>query len=99
MVPVIYWALELTRSLYAMISIPALPASAWEGVPWPLLLFISLAVKDLADYWNHRLMHIRWIWPHLAAQSGETNCRATKTGRTISVFCNDHELESRRDRP
>jgi sterol desaturase/sphingolipid hydroxylase (fatty acid hydroxylase superfamily) len=73
MVPVIYWALELTRSLYALLSIQTLPASAWEGVPWPLLLLISLAVKDFADYWNHRLMHTRWIWPIHAVHHSDTH--------------------------
>ena len=61
MAPVIYFAMQYTRYLYGLLSIPALPASIWETVPWPILLLISLLVKDFADYWNHRLMHMRWI--------------------------------------
>ena len=73
MVPVIYKAMEFTHYLYGLLSIPALPASIWETVPWPILLFSSLAVKDFADYWNHRVMHMRWIWPIHAVHHSDTH--------------------------
>jgi sterol desaturase/sphingolipid hydroxylase (fatty acid hydroxylase superfamily) len=73
MVPVIYLAMEYTRHLYGLLSIPVLPASIWEAVPWPILLLISLLVRDFADYWNHRLMHMRWIWPLHAVHHSDTH--------------------------
>jgi sterol desaturase/sphingolipid hydroxylase (fatty acid hydroxylase superfamily) len=73
MVPVIYGAMKLTRSLYEVLSVPTLPASIWETVPWPILLLISVLVKDFADYWNHRLMHMRWIWPIHAVHHSDTH--------------------------
>ncbi len=73
MVPVIYMAMEFTRNVYGLLSIPTLPASTWESVPWPILLLISVLVKDFADYWNHRLMHTRWIWPIHAVHHSDTH--------------------------
>ena len=73
MVPIIYGALEAARSLYEFFGIPALPASTWVSTPWPILLIISLAAKDLADYWNHRAMHTRWIWPLHAIHHSDTH--------------------------
>ena len=73
MVPIIYGALESTRSLYEFLGVPALPTSTWASTPWPILLLISLATKDLADYWNHRAMHTRWIWPLHAIHHSDTH--------------------------
>jgi sterol desaturase/sphingolipid hydroxylase (fatty acid hydroxylase superfamily) len=73
MAPAIYIAMEFTRNLYGLLSIPTLPASTWETVPWPILLLISVLVKDFADYWNHRLMHTRWIWPIHAVHHSDTH--------------------------
>ena len=73
MAPVIYFAMQYTRHLYGLFSIPALPASIWETVPWPILLLISVLLKDFADYWNHRLMHMRWIWPIHAVHHSDTH--------------------------
>jgi sterol desaturase/sphingolipid hydroxylase (fatty acid hydroxylase superfamily) len=73
MAPVIYFAMQYTRHLYGLFSIPALPASIWETVPWPILLLISVLLKDFADYWNHRLMHTRWIWPIHAVHHSDTH--------------------------
>ena len=73
MAPVIYIAMEATRNSYSLLSIPALPASIWESVPWPILLLISLLAKDFSDYWNHRLMHMRWIWPIHAVHHSDTH--------------------------
>jgi sterol desaturase/sphingolipid hydroxylase (fatty acid hydroxylase superfamily) len=73
MAPVIYIAMKSTQQLYGTLSIPALPASTWETVPWPILLLISVLLKDFADYWNHRLMHMRWIWPIHAVHHSDTH--------------------------
>ena len=73
MAPAIYIAMEFTHNLYGLLSIPTLPASTWETVPWPILLLISVLVKDFADYWNHRLMHTRWIWPIHAVHHSDTH--------------------------
>ena len=73
MVPIIYLAMEYNRYLYGQLSIPALPASTWEMVPWPILLLITLLLRDFADYWNHRLMHMRWFWPFHAVHHSDTH--------------------------
>ena len=73
MVPIIYGALEARRSIYEFLGVPALPFSTWASTPWPILLLITLATKDLADYWNHQAMHSRWIWPLHAVHHSDTH--------------------------
>lgn len=73
MAPFIYIAMKFTRRLYGQLSIPDLPASFWQDVPWVVVLFISILTKDFADYWNHRLMHMRWIWPIHAVHHSDTH--------------------------
>jgi len=73
MAPIIYLAMESMRDLYGLLSIPVLPSSIWATTPWPILLLISVLLKDFADYWNHRLMHMRWIWPVHAVHHSDTH--------------------------
>lgn len=79
--PAVYVAMGLTRELYAVLHVPALPASLWEGVPWPVLLVIGVLTKDFADYWNHRWMHTRWGWPIHAVHHSDTDVNILTTWR------------------
>lgn len=79
--PAVYVAMGLTRDLYAVLHVPALPASLWESVPWPVLFIISVLAKDFADYWNHRWMHTRWGWPIHAVHHSDTDVNILTTSR------------------
>lgn len=48
---------------YGVAELPQIPASFWEGVPTWALVVLGVLAKDFVDYWNHRLMHCRWLWP------------------------------------
>ena len=62
-VPLIWLGSEHIRDAYALAGIPGLSSGVWAG--WPLWLLAPLAVivYDFADYWTHRVLHIRWLWP------------------------------------
>lgn len=67
---------RLAQKAYLALHIPTLPADFWQGVPTWLLVIIALAARDLVDYWNHRLMHTRWMWPTHAAHHSDTHVNA-----------------------
>jgi sterol desaturase/sphingolipid hydroxylase (fatty acid hydroxylase superfamily) len=73
MLPVVLTVSGLALKLYETLKIPHLPASTWESLPFLLVSFIGFAAKDLADYWNHRLMHTKWIWPIHAVHHSDTH--------------------------
>ncbi|MEZ6092596.1 MAG: hypothetical protein R3C05_32215, partial [Pirellulaceae bacterium] len=51
------------QGAYNNFGIPRLSPQIWSDVPvWLLVPGVVLAM-DFADYWNHRLMHTRWLWP------------------------------------
>lgn len=40
-----------------------LPDETWAGIsPW-LLTPLVVLVYDFCDYWTHRILHVRWLWP------------------------------------
>ncbi|NOU34963.1 MAG: sterol desaturase family protein [Polyangiaceae bacterium] len=49
--------------LWLFLRVPRLPASTWQGLPLWLVALIVVVAYDFADYWNHRLMHSKWVWP------------------------------------
>ncbi|GAB4390168.1 sterol desaturase family protein [Albidovulum sp.] len=64
------------QSAYDAIGIPTIPADSWDGMPLWAVCLIGIAAKDLVDYWNHRLMHTRWVWPAHAAHHSDTHVNA-----------------------
>ncbi|WP_092513370.1 sterol desaturase family protein [Afipia sp. GAS231] len=61
--PVVWLLSEHFKALYALLGIPSVPGSVWEGLPLWLLSLIAILAQDFANYWNHRAMHLKWLWP------------------------------------
>ncbi len=62
-VPLVYLAITSMQTGYDALGIPKVPISFWEGVPfWAAGLF-AIALYDFANYWSHRVMHMRWLFP------------------------------------
>ncbi|WP_426438943.1 sterol desaturase family protein [Bradyrhizobium genosp. P] len=61
--PAVWLLSEQFKALYALLGIPSVPSSVWEGLPLWLLSFIAILVQDFANYCNHRAMHLNWLWP------------------------------------
>lgn len=60
--PAIYLLNDGARQTYDALGIWHVPMEVWGGLPFILILMISLVVQDFADYWNHRLLHTRGFW-------------------------------------
>jgi sterol desaturase/sphingolipid hydroxylase (fatty acid hydroxylase superfamily) len=61
--PAVWLLSEQLKALYALLGIPSVQGSVWEGLPLWLLSFIAILAQDFANYWNHRAMHLKWLWP------------------------------------
>lgn len=48
---------------YSALGLPSLPTSAWQAVPFPLLVAIAFLANEFWLYWVHRWLHSRWGWP------------------------------------
>lgn len=79
MYAVIYFLRDLNaffQSLYNSLGIPTLDPTTWDAVPFWIVCLIGIAAKDFVDYWNHRLMHTKWVWPTHAAHHSDTHVNA-----------------------
>ena len=66
---------------YQSLNLPTLPADFWDGFPFLVVVLLGIAAKDFVDYWNHRLMHTKWVWPTHAAHHSDTHVNAFTTWR------------------
>ncbi len=62
-VPLVWLCSEKVKQLYALAGIPSIPAEFWTPVSVWLLVPFAVLAHDLANYCNHRLMHLPWLWP------------------------------------
>ena len=62
-VPLVYISVSWVQAGYDAIGIPSIPTSFWEGVPFVFAGLFAIALFDFADYWCHRAMHMRWLFP------------------------------------
>ena len=72
-------------ALYDRLGIPRLPASVWTGIPGPLALLILVVSHDFCDYWNHRFMHLRWVFPVHAVHHSDTHVDGLTTFRVHAL--------------
>lgn len=50
-----------------------LDPAVWQAMPIWLVALAGILVPDFTDYWVHRAMHTRWLWPaHLTHHSDTT---------------------------
>lgn len=76
--PVAYFATEAAQAVYDAFNIPRLPGSLWQAFPAWLLAVTAIVAHDFANYWNHRAMHHRWLWPiHAIHHSDQAMTGAT----------------------
>ena len=62
-VPLVWMASEEIKALYALAGIPSVPTTFWAAVPIWLLAPFAVLAHDFVDYWNHRILHLKWLWP------------------------------------
>ena len=84
-VPFVIVATGWLQQSYQSLGIPHLPVSVWENVPIWLAAIIALFAYDFADYWNHRLMHTRWLFPIHAMHHSDQEVNVLTTYR-VHIF-------------
>lgn len=76
------WLLsEQFKALYALLGIPSVPTAVWAGLPVWALSLVAILVHDFANYWNHRAMHMKWLWPVHAIHHSDPDVNALTTYR------------------
>ncbi len=87
LVPGIWLLSEQIKTLYGLLGIPSVPGTVWENLPVWALSLVAILAHDFANYWNHRLMHMKWLWPVHAIHHSDPVVNALTTYRI-------HVLES-----
>lgn len=52
---------EASKAFFASF-IPVLPEAFWTGIALPFSLIAYLLATDFANYWSHRILHMRVFW-------------------------------------
>ncbi len=79
--PLVYAIATPVQTAYDALGIYHIDNSFWETTPYWLLVIIALLSVDFADYWNHRFMHMKWLWPFHAIHHSDPDVTATTTFR------------------
>lgn len=85
LIPLVYYGAEGIRAIYAVLSIPTLPRSAWDGVPWVVIAIVGVVSTDFADYWAHRLLHTKIGWPIHAVHHSDSHVNGFTTLRVHAL--------------
>lgn len=75
------------RAWYDGLGLWRVPTSVWSGAPVWVPALVGAVGHDFANYWNHRLMHQRWLWPVHAIHHSDPDLNPLTTLRV-------HALES-----
>ncbi len=70
--PVVWVMAEEVKALYKLANIPTIPTEFWGHTPTWLVCIFAIVAHDFANYWNHRLMHLRLFWPVHAIHHSES---------------------------
>lgn len=73
--------LHVVTTAYDRLGVPRLSPGVWSHVPGPLTLVILIVLRDFCDYWNHRFMHLRWVFPVHAVHHSDAHVDAMTTFR------------------
>jgi sterol desaturase/sphingolipid hydroxylase (fatty acid hydroxylase superfamily) len=61
--PGVWFLVGQIRAVYATLGIPSFPETIWSGLPVWALSIVAIFAHDFANYWNHRALHLKWLWP------------------------------------
>lgn len=64
---------------------PVVPAENWGNVPFIISLLISLIAYDFANYWSHRILHLRPYWGLHALHHSDEHMNWT-TAHRVHIF-------------
>ncbi|QDZ00280.1 sterol desaturase family protein [Nitratireductor mangrovi] len=83
--PYVLLLAKLLEDAYKATGIPHVDPFFWQGVPAWLLIPFAVFMFDIANYWSHRLMHMKWLWPIHAIHHSDPEVNGLTTYR-VHVF-------------
>lgn len=83
--PILDLLLDGLRGCYDALGVPRLPAATWTHVPAWLVALVAVVAHDLANYWNHRLMHLPLLWPVHAIHHAEPDVNGMTSFRVHAL--------------
>jgi sterol desaturase/sphingolipid hydroxylase (fatty acid hydroxylase superfamily) len=81
MVPLAYYTNEHVTALYGQFNIPSVSPEFWAGWPLWALCILAVLLHDLVEYWAHRFMHMKWLWPIHAIHHSDPDVNGFTTFR------------------
>jgi sterol desaturase/sphingolipid hydroxylase (fatty acid hydroxylase superfamily) len=66
---------------YDRLGIPQVDADFWSAMPAWVVVPFAIFAYDLVNYWGHRAMHTRWLWPMHAIHHSDPELTAFTTFR------------------
>jgi sterol desaturase/sphingolipid hydroxylase (fatty acid hydroxylase superfamily) len=79
--PLLDLLVKTMQRAYDDLGVPRLPASVWTHLPRWAVALIAAVAHDFANYWNHRLLHCRLLWPVHAIHHSEPEMSGLTTFR------------------
>jgi sterol desaturase/sphingolipid hydroxylase (fatty acid hydroxylase superfamily) len=82
MLPVVAWygTVPVSRFLDS-IGAPVIPESYWDAWPLAIVVIIGLVTHDFVEYWVHRILHTKWLWPIHAIHHSDPDVNGFTTFR------------------
>lgn len=79
--PLVFFAGDALTRLHARWGWGDALSPVWQGLPFWVTLAGAVILKDLADYWSHRVLHMRLLWPVHAVHHSDTHVNGFTTFR------------------
>lgn len=79
--PLVMQAAKGFQAAYDGLGVPRIDPSFWADAPAWALAPLAVLAYDIANYWNHRAMHMRWLWPVHAIHHSDPEITGLSTFR------------------
>lgn len=83
--PFVRLVVDALQASYDGLGLPRVPATFWAGVPAWVVALVAVVALDLANYWNHRLMHTPLVWPVHAIHHSDPDVSGMTTFRVHAL--------------
>ena len=84
-IPFVMMAVDGLQALLDSYNIARVSNETWSSLPFVLVAAIAIFLGDFIDYWNHRFMHMKWIWPVHAVHHSDHELNAFTTFRVHAL--------------
>lgn len=71
--PLLGLVVDALQATHDALGLPRVPGALWEALPAWAVALVGLVAFDCANYWNHRLLHTRALWPVHAVHHSDTD--------------------------